>query len=134
MRLFTPGARPLEGLGPAHPVGGSSAQLGKPLGPSGALKDGAHDDRGSEARVLPDRSPMGQGALGPGLPSPPPSPSWALLCPQGTYVLQDNSFPLLIRMASGLQYLEEAPKVGKVLGLDLPLFPQPPPQGGLPSS
>ncbi|XP_070489048.1 trafficking protein particle complex subunit 6A isoform X12 [Equus przewalskii] len=30
---------------------------------------------------------------------------------QGTYVLQDNSFPLLIRMASGLQYLEEAPKV-----------------------
>nr|XP_058900942.1 trafficking protein particle complex subunit 6A isoform X2 [Kogia breviceps] len=29
---------------------------------------------------------------------------------QGTYVLQDNSFPLLIRMASGLQYLEEAPK------------------------
>ncbi|XP_058136399.1 trafficking protein particle complex subunit 6A isoform X1 [Dasypus novemcinctus] len=30
--------------------------------------------------------------------------------PQGTYVLQDNSFPLLVRMASGLQYLEEAPK------------------------
>ncbi|XP_032983454.1 NTPase KAP family P-loop domain-containing protein 1 isoform X1 [Rhinolophus ferrumequinum] len=29
---------------------------------------------------------------------------------QGTYVLQDNSFPLLIRMSSGLQYLEEAPK------------------------
>ncbi|XP_066229834.1 trafficking protein particle complex subunit 6A isoform X1 [Saccopteryx leptura] len=29
---------------------------------------------------------------------------------QGTYVLQDNSFPLLLRMASGLQYLEEAPK------------------------
>ncbi|XP_076987590.1 trafficking protein particle complex subunit 6A isoform X1 [Tamandua tetradactyla] len=29
---------------------------------------------------------------------------------QGTYVLQDNSFPLLTRMASGLQYLEEAPK------------------------
>nr|XP_055166888.1 trafficking protein particle complex subunit 6A isoform X1 [Nyctereutes procyonoides] len=29
---------------------------------------------------------------------------------QGTYVLQDNSFPLLIRMAAGLQYLEEAPK------------------------
>lgn len=29
---------------------------------------------------------------------------------QGTYVLQDNSFPLLVRMASGLQYLEEAPK------------------------
>uniref|UniRef100_A0A667HRG7 Trafficking protein particle complex 6A n=1 Tax=Lynx canadensis TaxID=61383 RepID=A0A667HRG7_LYNCA len=29
---------------------------------------------------------------------------------QGTYVLQDNSFPLLIRMASGPQYLEEAPK------------------------
>lgn len=27
-------------------------------------------------------------------------------------------------MASGLQYLEEAPKVGKALGLDLPLFPQ----------
>ncbi|XP_045387398.1 trafficking protein particle complex subunit 6A isoform X2 [Lemur catta] len=30
---------------------------------------------------------------------------------QGTYVLQDNSFPLLIPMALGLQYLEEAPKV-----------------------
>ncbi|XP_007458603.1 PREDICTED: trafficking protein particle complex subunit 6A isoform X2 [Lipotes vexillifer] len=29
---------------------------------------------------------------------------------QGTYVLQDHSFPLLIRMASGLQYLEEVPK------------------------
>ncbi|XP_032341720.1 NTPase KAP family P-loop domain-containing protein 1 isoform X8 [Camelus ferus] len=29
---------------------------------------------------------------------------------QGTYVLQDNSFPLLVRMASGQQYLEEAPK------------------------
>uniref|UniRef100_A0A452DMH4 Trafficking protein particle complex subunit 6A n=1 Tax=Capra hircus TaxID=9925 RepID=A0A452DMH4_CAPHI len=29
---------------------------------------------------------------------------------QGTYVLQDNNFPLLVRMASGLQYLEEAPK------------------------
>ncbi|XP_006901286.1 PREDICTED: trafficking protein particle complex subunit 6A isoform X2 [Elephantulus edwardii] len=29
---------------------------------------------------------------------------------QGTYVLQDNSFPLLVRMAAGLQYLEEAPK------------------------
>ncbi|KAL2763087.1 trafficking protein particle complex subunit 6A isoform 2 [Daubentonia madagascariensis] len=29
---------------------------------------------------------------------------------QGTYVLQDNSFPLLIPMALGLQYLEEAPK------------------------
>lgn len=30
---------------------------------------------------------------------------------QGTYVLQDNSFPLLITMGSGPQYLEEAPKV-----------------------
>ncbi|XP_019481854.1 PREDICTED: trafficking protein particle complex subunit 6A isoform X2 [Hipposideros armiger] len=29
---------------------------------------------------------------------------------QGTYVLQDNSFPFLIRMSSGLQYVEEAPK------------------------
>ncbi|XP_013002342.1 trafficking protein particle complex subunit 6A isoform X2 [Cavia porcellus] len=29
---------------------------------------------------------------------------------QGTYVLQDNSFPLLVPMASGLQYVEEAPK------------------------
>ncbi|XP_012616893.2 trafficking protein particle complex subunit 6A isoform X2 [Microcebus murinus] len=29
---------------------------------------------------------------------------------QGTYVLQDNSFPLLIPMALGLQYLEDAPK------------------------
>uniref|UniRef100_A0A8C9JJF1 Trafficking protein particle complex subunit 6A n=1 Tax=Panthera tigris altaica TaxID=74533 RepID=A0A8C9JJF1_PANTA len=34
-------------------------------------------------------------------------PRW---CLAGTYVLQDNSFPLLIRMASGPQYLEEAPK------------------------
>lgn len=40
-----------------------------------------------------------------------PQPPWPLLCPQGTYALQDNSFPLLVRMASGLQYLEEAPKV-----------------------
>nr|XP_012616892.1 trafficking protein particle complex subunit 6A isoform X1 [Microcebus murinus] len=30
---------------------------------------------------------------------------------QGTYILQDNSFPLLIPMALGLQYLEDAPKV-----------------------
>ncbi|XP_052027542.1 trafficking protein particle complex subunit 6A isoform X2 [Apodemus sylvaticus] len=29
---------------------------------------------------------------------------------QGTYVLQDNSFPLLITMGSGPQYREEAPK------------------------
>ncbi|XP_040832520.1 trafficking protein particle complex subunit 6A [Ochotona curzoniae] len=29
---------------------------------------------------------------------------------QGTYVLQDNSFPLLLPMASGLQYREEAAK------------------------
>nr|XP_042128034.1 trafficking protein particle complex subunit 6A isoform X2 [Peromyscus maniculatus bairdii] len=29
---------------------------------------------------------------------------------QGTYVLQDNSFPLLVTMGSGSQYLEEAPK------------------------
>ncbi|XP_060042159.1 trafficking protein particle complex subunit 6A isoform X2 [Erinaceus europaeus] len=29
---------------------------------------------------------------------------------QGTYVLQDNSFPLLVRMASGVQYVDEAPK------------------------
>ncbi|XP_042556392.1 trafficking protein particle complex subunit 6A [Dipodomys spectabilis] len=29
---------------------------------------------------------------------------------QGTYILQDNNFPLLVPMASGLQYLEEAPK------------------------
>ncbi|KAM9633323.1 trafficking protein particle complex subunit 6A isoform 1-T1 [Trichechus inunguis] len=34
---------------------------------------------------------------------------------QGTYVLQDNDFPLLVRMASGLQYLEEAPKGGWLL-------------------
>ncbi|KAJ1072951.1 hypothetical protein K5549_015094 [Capra hircus] len=34
---------------------------------------------------------------------------------QGTYVLQDNNFPLLVRMASGLQYLEEAPKVPGVI-------------------
>ncbi|XP_055409160.1 trafficking protein particle complex subunit 6A isoform X1 [Bubalus kerabau] len=40
----------------------------------------------------------------------PPRLPGTLLCPQGTYVLQDNSFPLLVRMASGLQYLEEAPK------------------------
>uniref|UniRef100_A0A8C6RGM2 Trafficking protein particle complex subunit 6A n=1 Tax=Nannospalax galili TaxID=1026970 RepID=A0A8C6RGM2_NANGA len=29
---------------------------------------------------------------------------------QGTYVLQDHSFPLLVPMGSGPQYLEEAPK------------------------
>nr|XP_010349253.2 trafficking protein particle complex subunit 6A isoform X2 [Saimiri boliviensis boliviensis] len=29
---------------------------------------------------------------------------------QGTYVLHDHSFPLLLPMAAGLQYLEEAPK------------------------
>lgn len=29
---------------------------------------------------------------------------------QGTYVLQDNSFPLLVRMGSGAQYMDEAPK------------------------
>lgn len=39
-----------------------------------------------------------------------PSPH-VLFCCQGTYVLQDNSFPLLIPMGSGPQYLEEAPKV-----------------------
>lgn len=30
---------------------------------------------------------------------------------QGTYVLQDNSFPLLITMGLESPYLEEAPKV-----------------------
>ncbi|XP_040590296.1 trafficking protein particle complex subunit 6A isoform X1 [Mesocricetus auratus] len=29
---------------------------------------------------------------------------------QGTYVLQDNNFPLLLTMGSGSQYIEEAPK------------------------
>nr|KAF6267253.1 trafficking protein particle complex 6A [Pipistrellus kuhlii] len=29
---------------------------------------------------------------------------------QGTYILQDSSFPLLVHVGSGLQYLEEAPK------------------------
>ncbi|XP_055991498.1 trafficking protein particle complex subunit 6A isoform X1 [Sorex fumeus] len=29
---------------------------------------------------------------------------------QGTYILQDNCFPLLVRMAAGSQYVEEAPK------------------------
>jgi hypothetical protein len=52
----------------------------------------------------------------------------ALLCSQGTYVLQDNSFPLLVPMASGLQYVEEAPKVrgaGSVpFGSHLPGPPQ----------
>uniref|UniRef100_A0A8C0X948 Trafficking protein particle complex subunit 6A n=1 Tax=Castor canadensis TaxID=51338 RepID=A0A8C0X948_CASCN len=47
---------------------------------------------------------------------------------QGTYVLQDNSFPLLVPMASGLQYVEEAPKVrgaGSVpFGSHLPGPPQ----------
>lgn len=50
-----------------------------------------------------------------------PSPHWAPLCSQGTYVLQDNSFPLLIRMASGPQYLEEAPKVWRVPGAMSPI-------------
>uniref|UniRef100_A0A7N9C946 NTPase KAP family P-loop domain containing 1 n=1 Tax=Macaca fascicularis TaxID=9541 RepID=A0A7N9C946_MACFA len=40
---------------------------------------------------------------------------------QGTYVLQDNSFPLLLPMASGLQYLEEAPKHLGTPGLRHPL-------------
>lgn len=35
---------------------------------------------------------------------------WLFFCCQGTYVLQDNSFPLLVTMGSGPQYLEEAPK------------------------
>ena len=51
-----------------------------------------------------------------------------LLCPQGTYVLQDNNFPLLVRMASGLQYLEEAPKVpGVIPAWGRGLFPSPGP-------
>ncbi|XP_006871406.1 PREDICTED: trafficking protein particle complex subunit 6A [Chrysochloris asiatica] len=29
---------------------------------------------------------------------------------QGTYIILDNDFPLLVRMAAGQQYLEEAPK------------------------
>nr|XP_045058857.2 trafficking protein particle complex subunit 6A isoform X3 [Desmodus rotundus] len=44
---------------------------------------------------------------------------------QGTYVLQDNSFPLLIRMASGLQYVEEAPKAGSRWWSRDPEEPQP---------
>lgn len=57
------------------------------------------------------------------LPSPlsVPSPQ-ALFCCQGTYVLQDNSFPLLITMGSGPQYLEEAPKVSGE-GQDMPICP-----------
>lgn len=55
------------------------------------------------------------GFLGPFLGSPLPSvsaqPHQAVFCRQGTYVLQDNSFPLLITMGSGSQYREEAPKV-----------------------
>ncbi|XP_021106530.1 NTPase KAP family P-loop domain-containing protein 1 isoform X5 [Heterocephalus glaber] len=35
--------------------------------------------------------------------------SWPL-CSQGTYILQDDSFPLPVPMALGLQYMEEAPK------------------------
>lgn len=57
-----------------------------------------------------------------------------LLHPQGTYVLQDNSFPLLVRMASGLQYVEEAPKVWggwSTPTLYFPYFSSPHPQGGL---
>lgn len=49
--------------------------------------------------------------LGSSLPSVSAQPHQALFCHQGTYVLQDNSFPLLITMGSGSQYLEEAPKV-----------------------
>lgn len=45
-------------------------------------------------------------------------------CCQGTYVLQDNSFPLLVTMGSGSQYLEEAPKVlGE--GRGMPICPSP---------
>lgn len=46
----------------------------------------------------------------------------ALFCCQGTYVLQDNSFPLLVTMGSGSQYLEEAPKVF-CEGWDMPICP-----------
>ena len=47
---------------------------------------------------------------------------WLFFCCQGTYVLQDNSFPLLVTMGSGPQYLEEAPKVlGE--GRDMPIYP-----------
>lgn len=48
--------------------------------------------------------------LGSSLPSVSAQPPQALSCRQGTYVLQDNSFPLVITMGSGSQYLEEAPK------------------------
>lgn len=52
----------------------------------------------------------------------PPVPSPRLFCCQGTYVLQDNSFPLLITMGSGPQYREEAPKVSAE-GQDMPTCP-----------
>ena len=91
----------------------------KPVGPCVALKDGA-----LTAVVLRDGSFQTSR-----LPPPPttnaqalPQDPQPLLCPQGTYVLQDNSFPLLIRMASGLQYVEEAPKVGGCWDTPTPHF------------
>ncbi|XP_029388097.1 trafficking protein particle complex subunit 6A isoform X2 [Mus pahari] len=56
---------------------------------------------------------------------------------QGTYVLQDNSFPLLVTMGSGPQYLEEAPKCSvprphPVPGLHLWPSVRRPPYTGLP--
>ncbi|EHB18927.1 Trafficking protein particle complex subunit 6A, partial [Heterocephalus glaber] len=41
--------------------------------------------------------------------APQSAASWPL-CSQGTYILQDDSFPLPVPMALGLQYMEEAPK------------------------
>ncbi|XP_040590297.1 trafficking protein particle complex subunit 6A isoform X2 [Mesocricetus auratus] len=55
---------------------------------------------------------------------------------QGTYVLQDNNFPLLLTMGSGSQYIEEAPKwsVSPILvpGLHLRPSVRRPPYPGLP--
>lgn len=118
------------------PRGGPLAWAGKPLSPSVALKDGAMMT--GVLRSFQASAQRGRGQRLPAFPPPPqvhrchpstPRPQ-ALLCSQGTYVLQDNSFPLLIRMAAGLQYLEEAPKVWRGLDWISPCVLSPRPELG----
>ena len=80
---------------------------GRPETTTAVLREGSFQTSGWWPGPLP---PLGATPPPPRV-QVPPRLHRTLLCPQGTYVLQDNSFPLLVRMASGLQYLEEAPKV-----------------------
>ena len=136
----TPEVLQLEGQDPHAPwadtwprLGSSRALLHSSKGwtpKTGVLREGSLQtsaQRSRGRRVLAYPSPLQRHRC-------LPSPHWAPLCPQGTYVLQDNSFPLLIRMASGPQYLEEAPKVGRVPGLHNPPLTHACPKAGLSSS